>query len=433
MADVEGAEIVGVVQAIVPGGEGLVRDGDGVVFVRGALPGERVRARVERRHKRVRHARVLEVLEASPERVRPDCPLHASSAPGERPACGGCDLLDFSPAAQRAAKSGIVRDALVRVGKLDAAVVDAAVAPLLAPAPGSQDGARRRARFVIVDGAPTFSARESHARVPVARCPALHPALEGALARMCAHGRVPDGAVRLACDARGRVSAAVDGADAARFLVDAGLVDGAVVEAPGHPRAPPPAAVDARFGDPGLVGEVTAGAFLAHSDAAVFTQATRFGGAAIRDAVVAGCGAVEDKRVLELFAGAGHLTLPLLAAGAVVDAVEGAPRAVRFLEDNVSAFSARARVRRAGIDAGLPCGDVDLLVADPPRTGIPGFDALLERARPGRLVLVSCDPATGARDLAAAVRRGYALESLVPIDAFPRTSHVEWVAALAER
>jgi 23S rRNA (uracil1939-C5)-methyltransferase len=73
-------------------------------------------------------------------------------------------------------------------------------------------------------------------------------------------------------------------------------------------------------------------------------------------------------------------------------------------------------------------GPWDALVVDPPRSGFPGLGALLERVQPARIVLVSCDPATGARDLKTVLKGPYELEKLLPIDAFVRTSHVEWVA-----
>src|SRR5690606_2361336 len=91
----------------------------------------------------------------------------------------------------------------------------------------------------------------------------------------------------------------------------------------------------------------------------------------------------------------------------------------------------RARVGEHTLDGLLAeSGPFDTLVADPPRTGIDGFASLLEVLSVRRVVLVSCDPATGARALRAALERGYTLRWLTPIDAFPRTSHVEWVAAL---
>ena len=411
---------------MVPGGRGLARDADGVLFCTGALPGERALVHLVARRGGARHATVVDILRPSPERTAPDCPLHAR--PGQA-GCGGCDLLDASAAMQREIKIGIVRDALVRVGRLPGTILDAALRVL--DAPGAEDDCgRRRARFVIdPDGQPTFSQRDGPKRVPVRACPALHPLLARALADLPPLS--PGGELRLACDDRGHVAAAWTTspralADAQRLL-SSGAVQGVVVV---------DGDVDvATFGDPLLHGEVApglrAGPLL--SDAATFTQANRFGSLAILRRVLEACGEVRGRSVLELFAGAGHLTLPLWEAGALrVDAVEGDGRAVRFLEQNIARAQATVgcSARRAFIDERLALADVDIVVADPPRTGIPGFARLWERMAAPVLVLVSCDPATGARDVAAALRAGFSLDWLRPIDAFARTHHVEWVARL---
>jgi 23S rRNA (uracil1939-C5)-methyltransferase len=344
--------------------------------------------------------------------------------------CGGCDLLDLAAPAALAVREGIVRDALVRVGKLERALVERAVLPILASPPG-EESRRRRTRVVMESGKPTFSSAESHRRVGVAACAALHPLLEERLARLPAV-RLADGVeVRLACDDRGRVSVALERAaaeDADRLLA-AGIGHGVVV-LEGEREV-------ARSGDPVLVGEVApgygpGGAGDCRSDAGVFTQATRFGGRAILEAVLRAADAKPEMEVIELFAGAGHLTVPLLEKGARVRAVEGARRSVRFLEENARRFGERCVPEQRMIDERLPLPSrVDVLVADPPRAGVPGLASILERCRTERLVLVACDPATGARDLATALGRGFALSWLQPIDAFPRTTHVEWVAALA--
>lgn len=409
------------VERIAPGGRALLRTDQGVVFARGGLPGERVRVRIERAARGVGHGAVVEVLERSADRVAADCALH--------PRCGGCDLLDLAAPAHAAVKLDIVRDALVRIAKLDDEVVAAALRPLRSPGPGD-DGRRRRATVALASGRPTFSAPDSHERVPVERCPALHGTLERGLATLReAHG--PDGLrVQLACDDReGAVLAIEHDATAARAFVDAGG-RGAVVTR-----------TEQVFGDASLVGEVSAGAWPCRSDAGVFAQATRFGGAAIRDEVLRAAALEPGTRVLELFAGSGHLTVPLVAAGAVVDAVEGDERAVRYCRDNLALLAvagdapgdaaARATVRCARVDVQLGWQHApDVVVVDPPRTGVPDLTRLAERLRPRRFVLVSCDPATGARDLATLIAHGRRLISLVPIDAFPRTSHVEWVATL---
>jgi 23S rRNA (uracil1939-C5)-methyltransferase len=422
--------VEGTVERIVPGGLGLLRDDEGVILARGGLVGERVRVEVTARRGGVRQGSVVFVASPSPERVTPDCGLH--------PRCGGCDLLDLSEDAQSDAKQSIVLDALKRTGHLDdaalARVEPLRRAPLFA-------GARRRARLSVDDaGRPAFFARQSHELVALERCPALSPALDAALADLAeADFLVPGAQLSLACDDDERVSLAVSGAvsrrDAERVAgraVEAGIATGAVVLT-GRGSA------WARFSAPVLEGEVAPGCEGGpyRSDAATFTQATRFGAEAITAEVLAG--ARGAARVLELFAGAGHLSLPLAASGARVVAVEGDPQAFHWLVTNLegSGLQARleahqARVGEHTLDAlTLEAGPFDVLVADPPRTGVPGLPSLLELVSAERVVLVSCDVATGARDLRLALAAGYALERLVPIDAFPRTSHVEWVATLS--
>lgn len=406
------------------------------MLLRAGLPGERVRARVTSTRGGARFGEVTALLERSPDRVRPDCGLH--------PRCGGCDLLDLAPAAHAEEKRALVLDALRRVGRLPeealARVASAAAAPLYARA-------RRRARLAVDDdGRLGFRRAKSREVVPLEEgCAALAPTLEEAALELTDEGELSPGAsLQLACDDDGRVSLAVShpvrayARAMARRAHERGLVTGALaLGTKGR-------VLDV-FGDPVLHGEVAPGTLGGpyRSDAATFTQSTRFGGRRILEAVLeaarAGAPPLSEQRVLELFAGAGHLTLPLLAEGARVVAVEGDGRGFGWLERNVAmgGFSERAELRRGFIEGhSLPAlidGRMrfDAVVLDPPRTGVPGFRGLLEVIEAPRLVLVSCDLATGARDLGAALASGYALEHLLPIDAFPRTSHVEWVARLS--
>lgn len=423
----------GVVERLVPGGAGLVRDDDGVVFVDDVVPGERIRYAVSGRRGGARQARLLAVLQPSSSRVVPSC-AHAGR-------CGGCDWLHLDRAAQTRGKEQIVDDALARIGRFAPGDIAAVRAPLVVAGnddEGRRGAARRRARLAVDDdGRAGFFARGSHDVVVVDVCPALDPRLQATLEKL--PPLAPRSTLRLAVDDAGHVVAAVEDARDAHALVQRGLVTGAVVGGDG-------AAHDDVVGDPLVRGEVTAGLFPATSDAACFTQATRFGGRAIVDAVVDAVEAVvalaNDRRglaVLELFAGSGHLTLPLAARGAVIDAVEGDPRGVRFLQQNAAALAPPGAVvvRRAFIDGSLTLGAgataPKVVVADPPRTGIPDAARLLRRlhdADVDAVVMVSCDPATGARDLRAAVDAGFVLRRVVPIDAFPGTHHVEWVASL---
>ena len=418
------------VERLVPGGQGLCRTADGVVFVDGVVAGEQVLVRLQGRQGGAARGDVLRVLTPSPDRVALDCPVGDT--------CGGCDWLHLSAPARTTWKWRLAQDALRRVGRFAEADVTSVLRPLVTidDDTGIVAG-RRRVRLTIGDdGRGTYSAARSHHRVPINDCAALHPRLRQAVAALPSAALPARTEVRLGVDDRGHVVAAVSTTTAARKLVEAGVVVGAVV-----PRmdGSEPGSVDHDVvGDPWLLGEVGAGLYpLATSDAATFAQATRGGGAAIIDIVM---GAVDDvidgAVVLELFCGAGHLTLPLASRASSVLAVEGDGRALRHLEANRSLVPGRITPRRSYIDAdvGIP-GDVTVVVVDPPRTGLVDGPSLLGRlaAVPTmkRLVMVSCDPATGARDLRAAVDAGFTLVSVTPIDAFPRTHHLEWVAHLS--
>jgi 23S rRNA (uracil1939-C5)-methyltransferase len=423
------------VERLVPGGLGLCRADDGVVFVDGVAAGDVVRVAREGRRGGVGRGRLLDLVRPSPERrggddVAADCAVAA--------ACGGCDWLHLTGAARAHWKVAIALDALRRVGRFDDHLLGRVVTPLVSgEAEDRLRTGRRRARVTVgAGGAATFSAARSHDRVVVPACRALHPRLEEAVLRL-PRAALPSGLeVRLAVDDRGHVAAAVNTQTAARALVAAGVVDGVVV-----PRRDGSAAGGddlAIVGDATLVGEITAGRYAARHDAATFSQATRHGGAAIIDAVMA---AVDDvvagAVVLELFSGAGHLTLPLAAQAARVVAIEGDARSVRHLRENrrlVVEGERRIEARVAFIDASLALPVADIVVVDPPRTGLVDGAALAmawAAMRVRRVVMVSCDPASGARDLRAVVDAGFRLERLVPIDAFPRTHHLEWVATLS--
>jgi 23S rRNA (uracil1939-C5)-methyltransferase len=423
------------VERLVPGGQGLCRTDDGVVFVDAVAAGDVVRVASGGRRGGVGRGRVLSIVAPSAER-RAALDVDADCAVAGR--CGGCDWLHLDAAARARWKCAVAVDALRRVGRFDDDTIRRVMAPLVAGNEMERGlTGRRRVRVTVgPGGTPTFSAARSHERVAVAACSALHPRLEEAMLRLPRAG-LPEGLeVRLAVDDRGHVVGAVERQTAARALFDAGVVDGVVV-----PRVDGSAAggVDVMaLGDAVVMGEVTAGRYAAQSDAATFTQATRHGGAAIIDAVMSGVDDdIADATVLELFCGAGHLTLPLAARAAHVFAIEGDSRAIRHLKENrrlVLDGERRIAPSVGYIDAGLAQPIADLVVVDPPRTGLvdaPALAAAWAAMRVRRVVMVSCDPATGARDLRAVVDAGFRLERLVPIDAFPRTHHLEWVATLS--
>jgi 23S rRNA (uracil1939-C5)-methyltransferase len=136
---------------------------------------------------------------------------------------------------------------------------------------------------------------------------------------------------------------------------------------------------------------------------------------------------------LDLYAGVGLMTLPLARHFNRVVAVDSSPRAVRSLQFNAERAGLEVKVVNLNVEEYLPsCGEaVDFLVADPPRAGLgPRVTAELLRLRAARLALVSCDPATLARDLAALTAGGYTVQKITLVDMFPQTFHIESVVDL---
>lgn len=382
------------------GGAALARDADGrVVFVEGALPGERVRARVVSSKKDFARAVAVEVLDASPDRVAPPC---AALAAG----CGGCTWQHVRRDAQGLLKAGIVRDSLRRIARLD---LDAAGVALTIRPLASRP--RRTTVRLGVDAHGRAGERRhaSNEVVPADDCDAVHPLLEELVVR----GRFP-GAEEVVL----RIGAA-SGERGARTLPDAA---GASVVVP----------EDVQVGPEGTVHEQVAGVWLEVSIASFFQSGPEVAAAlvaavdqAIGDTVPTG------GHLLDAYAGVGLFGATIGSRrGARVTAVETSASATRDARVNLTAAGVDARVVRSEVarwrpPAGAP---VDAVVADPSRTGLgrPGVEAL-EASGAGRVVLVSCDPASLARDAALLESRGYRLAAIDLVDAFPDTFHVETV------
>ena len=379
------------------GGDAVARDADGrVVLVPLVAPGDLALVKLTEEKKGFARGELVRVLEPGPARVVPPCPLFGR--------CGGCQWQHVDYPAQVAAKGEVVARAL-RAEVARGAVLEP---PLAAPAPY---GYRRRARLAVRPGGVMgFRARRSHEVVDVAACPALEPVLERALAALRA-GLGPLLAractLHLGLEADG-VHAALDvPAEGARAAAEALVAAGALA--------------GVAFSD-GLVGSRGA--------ADEFAQAQEAQNQVLC-ARVAEWARPAGARVLELYAGAGNLTEALLAAGAAeVLAVEEAGPAVERARARLGAAPVRFETARAE-DAAARAGDFDVVVLDPPRTGaLEVARALTDVAGPARIVYVSCDPMTLARDIAVLTAGAWRLERAQAIDMMPQTFHVETVALL---
>jgi len=373
------------------GGEAVAREPSGrVVFVRGALPGEAVVARMVEERDRYARAVVERVDDASPSRVEPPCPYVAAG-------CGGCSWQHIAPAEQRALKRQIATDALTRAGGVaGAAVVDG---------PGLHtEGFRTTVRLAVTDGRAGYRRLRSHEVVPVDACLVAHPAL----ASLIADARFPGAdEVVLRCSA-------ATGERLVRFLPE---------DAAAAADLPPDVLRDP---DAWLTEEV-AGRPLRVS-ARSFFQTRPDGAAALVATVAQAAGDDADRgTVVDAYAGVGLFSACLPVTGRVV-AVESSVSSCRDAKVNLAHRD--AAIIRVDVARWRP-EPAALVIADPPRTGLGAAAAdRLARTDAARIVLVSCDPASMGRDVALLNSHGYRHLQTTLVDLFPHTPHLEAVTAL---
>ncbi len=418
------------------GGACLARVDGKAVFVALTLPGEQARIRITQFRSGYCAADVESIVSAAPERVVPDCPHYG--------ACGGCHYQHASYEAQLAFKQSILRETLTRAG-----VEPPAEISVLSADPWAY---RNRIRLAFdAAGRPGYRGRSSHAVVPIAECPIAAPLLVAAAraASEVVASLAPSlrpGELSLFCDAGQTALLASVIVPAARSLPFESFAEslsvrvpelcGAelVVEPPARSRAPAaPPRIIAQWGAESLV--YSAASFDYRVDHGAFFQVNRWLIDALVDRVAA---AHQGRLAWDLFAGVGLFARRLAAGFAGVVAVESAPAAARALAANLKGTGGttvrattldflRRSVRTGRSNLIVP----DLIVVDPPRTGLgPEITTLLAAVAAPVLVYVSCDPATLARDLRALIASGYAMESLTLADLFPQTFHLESIIQL---
>lgn len=431
--------------------QGVAHDAQGkVVFIEGALPGECVQVRVTRRKAQWEQAVMTALQHESAQRVRPACPhfgLHAG-------ACGGCKMQHLHPAAQVAVKQRVLEDQLWHLGKVRAERV---LRPIEGPAWGYRYRARLSVRHVPKKGGVLvgFHERKSSYVADMSRCEvlpgavsALLPALRALVATMHARDRVPQIEVAVGDAPDGAVIALV-----LRHLEPLGAADLARLRdfAREHrvqwwlqPKGPDTVQ---RLDDDGPELAYTLPEFgvVMPFRPTDFTQVNH----AVNRVLVARAlrllEAQPGERVVDWFCGLGNFTLPLARRGAEVLGVEGSATLVQRARDNAhrNGLAARASFETGNlfeIDAAALAGfgaAVRWLV-DPPREGAFALvKALVDLQRdppagwapPRRIVYVSCNPATLARDAGLLVHQGgWRCSAAGSVNMFPHTAHVESLA-----
>ena len=382
------------------GGSCVARHEGRVVFVRYALPGERVRVRVVSDHGSYWHADVVEVLEASPDRVESLCPIAGVDG------AGCCDLAFADPAAARRLKGAVVANQLAKLGGHHwCDERDAFAEPL---GTGVAAGWRTRVRLDISDdGRAGFHRYHSAELVTDLNCAQLpHGALDGIAERDW-----PSGAhLHVALDDEG-----------ARHVVQSG------------PRAGKRTAT--RVVEGGYEATQRVGNRTWQVPVTAFWQAHRYAAQTYSDLVIAWAQLDAGMTAWDLYGGAGIFAAALAEAvgdsGRVltVDTSRGASRAARAALADLAGVSVVTDSVRRALTAERRRADVAVL--DPPRSGA-GREVidLLAAAEVPRIIHIGCEAASFARDVGLYVQRGYRVEGLRVFDSFPLTHHTESVAVL---
>ena len=392
-------ESVRIERPAVGGAVGRLRDGR-VVFVRHSLPGELVRVAVTEENSKFARADAVEVLEASPNRVAPRCYY---ARPG---GCGGCDLQHASLTGQLSWKGALVQEHLRRIAGLTFEVTVTSL---------SDEGHTRTRLRCAVDGDGALALRRtrSHQFIAISSCQVAD--LRFADAFNTSWPRAEEVELRAIGD--GEPLALV------RRVTDRGTAF-ELCSLGGAPL------------DPSTQSRVKVGGYYFSVSPRSFWQSHRDAPEVLVRTVLEFADVSAGDHVVDLFSGVGLFSVPLaqrVGPGGKVVAVEGSPYAVRDARVNGEGLR-QLKVRewsvtpRAINDAVAP-GDV--VVLDPPRSGLArGVAGALARRAPRRLVYVSCDAATFARDLAVLTSAGYTLTDLRVFDLFAMTEHVELVAVL---
>jgi 23S rRNA (uracil1939-C5)-methyltransferase len=408
----------------VAGGEMLARHDGRIVFIRGVIPGERVTARIVRRAKGVAWAELVEIVEPSPDRR----PVIGDAG------CGGGYFAHIAPARQRVLKAEIITDAFRRIARHTLAAP-----PAVAMSP--ERGYRLRARLHVRDRRVGFFREQSHTLCDAAPSGQLHDAaISAAAALVAALGARADllDAIVIAEDipARQRVlhlephaGASLDEIAGAVSRVDGvtGITMASarrLIGIVGDPTVTDTAG--ALFGAEPPIAAATS--WTRHATS--FFQGNRFLTGALVRRVLDAVSDIGTSVVADLYAGVGLFAVALAAAGATVTAVEGDASSGADLTSNAKPFpmSVVHSTVEAALAGAAPPG-LGAVVVDPPRTGM-SRDAVagLIGWRPARVVYVSCDPPTLARDARLLLDAGYRLSSVDAFDLFPNTPHVETVA-----
>ncbi|ABK46103.1 23S rRNA m(5)U-1939 methyltransferase [Magnetococcus marinus MC-1] len=414
------------IDKLASGGSGLGFHDGMAIFVPNTAPGDLVEIEIKTKRKRHAHAELIKIIQASPNRCEPICPVYHQ--------CGGCQLQHVNQTTRNTFKAAVVKEALQHIGKFE----NPPMQPLQSAQP--ETGYRRRCGLKIYwvrDHAVVgFYQTASKRIVDLPNCPILHPKLDALIhpirtlvSELSVRERLPQ--VDLSCGDEGvgmilhllRKLSAKDKEILTTFAhthkidqlwIQSGRKEDLTPFISQEPlRYSPDGKSQLKF----MPGD--------------FTQAHFEQNRQLVEQVLAWIG--QGQRVLDLFSGLGNFTLPLARQFTRVTGYESYEPAVKRGRSNTTlhpsvTFKTMDLFSETALKT-LPLNQVDAMVVDPPRDGAVNLAKQIKDAGgPATIVWVSCDPATFARDAAILCAGGYTMEQVKPLDMFPMTSHVEVVA-----
>lgn len=393
------------IEKLVYGGDGLARLNGKVVLTPFVLPGETARVQTVQETAGMIRARLVEIIEPSPHRLPAPCPYFAR--------CGGCHYQHAPYEKQVEWKRAILEEALRRIGKFEPPEEIVLVA-------GPPWEYRNRMQFHLRGGRIGLYQAGSHRLEPIEHCPISAPKINEALAvlrRMTKQERFPSFLRSLELFTNG-AEVQLNVLETAGHGVARGFFEWCAKWIPG---------AQAATLDYPAIGETFR---VGHRS---FFQVNRF---LIDSLVETALQGAEGESAFDLYAGVGLFSLPLARRFRAVRAVESTRGAFADLKHNAERSGLPVEAARATAESFLKSLErtPDFVLADPPRSGLGhGVVRQLLRIRPPRITVVSCDPSTLARDMAALVTGAYQIDALALVDLFPQTYHIEAVATLTLR
>jgi 23S rRNA (uracil1939-C5)-methyltransferase len=414
------------IASVVAGGDGMARRSDGcVVFVPRSAPGDVVEVEYTEIHRQWCRARITRVIETGPARLDPPCPYY------ER--CGGCQLQHIRYESQLGLKVSIIVDSLRRLGGLDRPPPD------ITPS-ANEFGYRNRLSFVVRRSATGIAAGyhafdDPRTVIDVDRCPLGEPALDGAWRGLRAlwmreMERMPDGPelrLTLRANHAGSAGLAVEGF---RTAGDVNAILGAAESLDAVWLLDDRGTIVARAGSKTL--NERWGSWDVQLAGTSFMQVNRDTARHMLAYAQGQCGAVDGMRVVDAYCGFGLNALELSRLGANAVGIDADRHAVKEASRLAAQAGVPVRFVTGGVERVLHRElPADIVILNPPRHGVqrPVIEALIERP-PRRIIYVSCNPATLARDLKGLAGR-FELAACRAFDLFPQTAHVETVATLS--